>query len=104
MAMTDAGTQVTMGDRVYEWDGADWWCPSNNHDPGAAFDDLLDTIVALRAERDRAVAALTELQEGHAQAQQAIGMARLYLDRFSTRPNRISDALAALSSPEAPNE
>lgn len=59
-------------------------------------------IVQLRGERDRAVEALETMQIDHAQAQQAIGMARLYLDRFSKRPNRISEQLAALSSPVQP--
>ena len=41
------GTRVYLHGCTYEWDGADWWCPSRNHDPEANFDLLLDRIERL---------------------------------------------------------
>ena len=39
-------TQVKFDGRTYEWDGADWWCPSADHDENA-IDGALHEIVRL---------------------------------------------------------
>jgi hypothetical protein len=45
------GTRVILREWTYEWDGADWHCPSMNHDPSSSgeLDAALAEIVRLQA-------------------------------------------------------
>ena len=42
------GTRVAFGRHAYEWDGADWFCPSNTHGP-ANIDEALTRLAQLEA-------------------------------------------------------